>query len=77
MHLLCSSMAALIGWAVTVPEVQVNQSCSLNWEPHQSHTNMLFSACLLVRPLSGNHLFQFLPLRHAFDWNNCILSSSD
>lgn len=60
MHLQCWSLAALIGWAATVPEVQVNQSCSLSTEQHE---HAALKARLLARPSSGTHPFLFLSLR--------------
>ena len=64
-----------IGRAATVPEVQVNQSCGLNTEPHE---HVVLKACLRARPSSGTPLCLFLSLRHArVYWNNLLSSSSD
>lgn len=52
----CDALAALICGAVTVPEVQVNQSRGLNTEPHE---HVVLKACLLARPSSGMSLSIF------------------
>lgn len=57
MHLQCWSLSPLIGGGATVPEVQVNQSCSLNTEPHE---HVVLQACLLARPSSGMSLSIFV-----------------
>lgn len=48
---------ALIGGAVTVPDVQVNESCGLHTRPHEP---VVRRALLLARPSAGMSLSVFV-----------------